>query len=124
MPAFGKLVETVQRAAKRGYIKGLDKRRIPVRAMHSVLNFLCQGAGALVMKRSLVIMFAEFRAKGLDVLPLLNVHDEVQLSVLKEESEDVGRIAAQSVADAGEYYEFRCPLAGNYDVGTNWSETH
>ena len=124
MPAFGKLVERVEGAAARGYILGLDKRRIPVRALHSVLNFLCQGAGALVMKRALVIMFRQFRARGLDVLPLLNVHDEVQLSVLDEESEDAGRVAAQAVTDAGDYYGFRCPLAGNFDIGSSWAETH
>lgn len=124
LPAFGRLVEAVQAAAGRGYIKGLDGRRIPIRAMHSVLNFLCQGAGALVMKRALVIMFKDFRKAGLDVIPLLNVHDEVQLSAVKKESKDVGRIAAQSVALAGEHYDFRCPLAGNYEIGANWSETH
>ena len=124
LPAFGKLVDTVQDAAKRGFIRGLDKREIPVRSKHSVLNFLCQGAGALVMKKALVIMFAEFKRKGLDVLPLLNIHDEVQLSTQPQESKDVGRIAAKAIASAGEYFNLRCPLAGDYAVGQTWAETH
>lgn len=78
----------------------------------------------MIMKRALVIAFNEYRERGLDVRPLLNVHDEFQLSVTKEESEDAGRIAAEAVRRAGEYYDFRCPLAGNYDIGGNWSETH
>jgi DNA polymerase I-like protein with 3'-5' exonuclease and polymerase domains len=124
LPAFGKLVDAVQGAAGRGYIKGLDGRRIPIRALHSVLNFLCQGAGALIMKRALVIMFEDFRSEGLDVIPLLNVHDEVQLSVLDEEKDRVGRITTRAVTSAGEHYSFRCPLAGNYQTGLNWAETH
>ena len=124
IPAFGKLLDAIHGASERGYILGLDKRRIPIRAKHSALNFLCQGAGALVMKRALVIMFEEFAKAELDVIPLLNIHDEVQLSVTEAEASMVGMIAAKSVTLAGEYYGFRCPLAGNYDIGGNWSETH
>jgi DNA polymerase I-like protein with 3'-5' exonuclease and polymerase domains len=124
IPGIDRLLKAIDGAADRGYILGLDKRRIPIRSKHSALNFTCQGAGAIVMKRSLVIMFDTFRALDLDVRPLLNIHDEVQLSVTKENADEAGRIAAESVAKAGEYYGFRCPLAGNYDIGTNWSETH
>jgi DNA polymerase I-like protein with 3'-5' exonuclease and polymerase domains len=124
IPGIQRLLDAVEKAAERGYILGLDKRRIPVRSKHSILNFLCQGSGALVMKRALVIAFAAYREAGMDVLPLLNVHDEFQLSVTLEESENAGAIAADAVRQAGEYYGFRCPLAGNYDVGSNWSETH
>jgi DNA polymerase I-like protein with 3'-5' exonuclease and polymerase domains len=121
---FERLLEAVHKSAERGHLRGLDKRQVPVRSKHSALNFLCQGAGALVMKKALVIMFAEFKRLGLQVLPLLNVHDEVQLSTKPEESKNVGRIAAQSIAEAGEYFGLRCPLAGDYDIGQSWAETH
>jgi DNA polymerase I-like protein with 3'-5' exonuclease and polymerase domains len=124
LPAFAKLVATVHTAAERGHLKGLDGRKVPVRSKHSALNFLCQGAGALVMKRALILMFEEFDRQGLDVLPLLNVHDEVQLSVRKGEGNHVGRIAAQAITDAGEAFGLRCPLAGDYDIGQSWAETH
>ena len=124
LPAFDALLKQVHAAAERGYLKGLDGRRVPVRSKHSALNFLCQGAGALVMKRALILMFEEFRRQGLDVLPLLNVHDEVQLSVKKGEGDRVGRIAAQAIADAGEAFGLRCPLGGDYDIGNTWAETH
>jgi DNA polymerase I-like protein with 3'-5' exonuclease and polymerase domains len=124
IPGIQRLLDAVQGAAERGFILGLDKRRIPIRSMHSALNFLCQGAGALLMKRSLIIAFEGFREAAIDVLPLLNVHDEFQLSVTKEDADEAGRIAAESVTKAGEYYGFRCPLAGNYDIGANWSQTH
>lgn len=124
IPAFAKLVRKVKQAAKRGYILGLDRRKIPIRAVHSALNFLCQGAGALAMKKALVYMFEQYDEEKLDVLPLLNVHDEVQLSCLPEEADRVGEIAAESIRRAGEFFNLRCPLSGNFDVGASWAETH
>ena len=124
LPAFARLVKAVHQSADRGYLKGLDGRRMPVRSKHSALNFLCQGAGALVMKRALILMFDEFERLGLDVRPLLNVHDEVQLSVKRGEGDHVGRVAAQAIQDAGEAFGLRCPLAGDYQVGTSWKDTH
>ena len=121
---FEELLEAVQDAAQRGYLTGLDKRQIPVRSKHSALNFVCQGAGALVMKKALVIMFVEFKRLALDVLPLLNVHDEVQLSTRPEESKRVGKIASWSIEQAGEFYGLRCPLGGDYQIGQDWSATH
>ena len=37
---------------------------------------------------------------------------------------EVGQIFAETMVEAGEYYNFRVPLAADYDIGTNWSETH
>jgi DNA polymerase-1 len=124
MPALKALIKKVGEAAKRGHLKGIDGRIIPIRSAHAALNSLCQSAGAVIMKQALVIMFREFRGRGLDVRPLLNVHDEVQLSVLEEEAHDVGRITTEAIKQAGEDFDFRCPLAGNYDVGLHWGETH
>lgn len=124
LPAFAKFEKAVKTSAARGHLKGLDGRIIPVRGLHSALNSLCQSAGAVIMKKALVLMFEEFTKQGLKVTPLLNVHDEVQLSTPEESAHAVGKIAAQSIADAGTHYNFRCPLAGDYDVGATWAETH
>lgn len=124
LPALARLVDKVGQAAKRGYLKGLDGRRIPVRSAHAALNALCQSAGAVIMKQALVLMFESFERNNLDVLPLLNIHDEVQLSTTRKEAQDVGRIAARSIREAGEHFNFRCPLAGDYEVGGSWRDTH
>jgi hypothetical protein len=36
----------------------------------------------------------------------------------------VGKVAVQSIIDAGLAYNLRCPLDGEYKVGRNWRETH
>jgi hypothetical protein len=33
-------------------------------------------------------------------------------------------MAVESIIEAGEFYNLRCPLDGEYKVGRNWSETH
>jgi DNA polymerase I-like protein with 3'-5' exonuclease and polymerase domains len=124
LPAFKYLVETVHGSAERGHLYGLDRRNVPVRSKHSALNFLCQGAGALVMKRALITMFRGFKAEGLVVHPLLNVHDEVQLSVSPEETDDVRRITEHAFEEAGRYFNLRCPITGNAEVGLSWNDTH
>lgn len=65
LPAMAKLVEAVQAAAKRGYLTGLDGRKLHVRSSHAALNTLLQSAGALVCKQWLVILERELQAAGL-----------------------------------------------------------
>lgn len=36
----------------------------------------------------------------------------------------IGQIFAETMAEAGEYYNFRVPLSADYDIGTNWAECH
>lgn len=128
LPAFGKLVEAVKKAAKRGHLKGLDGRLLHIRSDHAALNTLLQSAGAIVMKKALVMFEQEWavpkRSLGVTVAYVANVHDEVQMEVSKSHAEEAGKAFADCIRRAGEHFGFRCPLAGSYAVGTNWAETH
>lgn len=127
LPALGKLVEAVKDAAKRGYLKGLDGRKLHVRAEHSALNTLLQSGGALVMKKALVLLddvLNALRAKGVMAAFVANIHDEWQIEVTPEYADEVGKLAADAIKAAGEYFKLLCPLAGSFSVGTNWKETH
>jgi hypothetical protein len=122
LPALAKLTEDVKRASKRGWLKALDGRLLRVRSEHAALNTLLQGGGAIIMKRALVIMAAA--VYGLDGEFVANVHDEVQIESLPENADEIGRLAADAIRKAGEFYELRCPLAGDFAVGRTWAETH
>jgi DNA polymerase I len=52
LPAFKTLKDRVARASKKGYLKGLDGRKLFVRSEHSALNTLLQGAGSYRNERS------------------------------------------------------------------------
>jgi hypothetical protein len=122
LPALSDLTDDVKKAAKRGWLKALDGRLLRVRSEHAALNTLLQGGGAIIMKRALVIMTAA--VYGLDGEFVANVHDEVQIESLPENADEIGRLAADAIRKAGEFYELRCPLAGDYAVGGTWAETH
>ena len=129
IPALGKLTEAVKKAAKeRGWLRGLDGRRLHVRSQHAALNTLLQSAGALVMKAALVIadwlLQAEGLVPGVDYEFVLNIHDEFQVEALPAKAEQVGQILASAIQAAGAFFNFRCPLAGEYKIGGNWAETH
>lgn len=112
----------------RGYLKGLDGRSIPVDLKYKALNRLLQSAGGIVMKKALVIMDEDFQqdyVPGKDYEFMVNSHDEVGLECrTKEIAEDIGKRACQAITKAGEFFNFRCPLAGEYKVGKSWRETH
>jgi len=111
-------------AEQNGFIKGLDGRKIFIRSSHAALNSLLQGAGAIVMKRALVILDELIRKNNLNATCVANVHDEWQVEVLEEEAEQLGQLGVDAIRSAGVYYNLNCPLDGEYKIGGNWSETH
>lgn len=123
-PALAKLIERVGKQASKGWVPGLDGRRIWVRSEHAALNSLLQGAGAIVMKKALVIFYDKIKANKWNVKLVANVHDEFQFECPKEIAEEAGKAARMSIIEAGEHYKLRCPLDGEYKIGANWRQTH
>ena len=123
LPALAKLIEGVQSAAERGFIKGLDKREIKVRNSYSALNTLLQSAGAILCKKWLVEFNKEVK-KFKNAQQVVWVHDEIQVECEEQDAEDIGKIAVECIKRAGEHYQLRVPLTGEYKISTNWSGTH
>jgi DNA polymerase I-like protein with 3'-5' exonuclease and polymerase domains len=124
LPALAKLIDRVKKAAATGAVPGLDGRKIWVRSEHSALNSLLQGAGAVVMKKALVLFYGKVQRNGWPVTLVANVHDEVQLETTKEYADTVGQAFVDSIKEAGEHFKLRCPLTGEYKYGANWGQTH
>jgi len=123
-PALESLRERVIRASRRGYLAGLDGRRLRVRSEHSALNTLLQAAGAIVMKKALVILDEYATSWGIDYKFIGNIHDEVQSEVAEHQAEKFGWLAVECLKAAGVHFGLRCPLDGEYKVGYTWAETH
>jgi len=124
LPALRTLKERVDRAAEKGYLKGLDGRKILLRHKHAALNTLLQGGGAIVMKKGLVILDNYIRLNTLDAKFVANIHDEWQIQVKESQADFVGRLGVEAIEKAGEYFKMRCPLTGEYKIGDSWYETH
>jgi DNA polymerase I-like protein with 3'-5' exonuclease and polymerase domains len=127
VPALKKLRDAVSEAAKRGWIKGLDGRQVPVRHPHAALNTLLQSAGAIICKRWYVQIEDDLRADGYteeDVAIVAFVHDEVQIQVKQGLEDEVGKLVIRSMHTVEQIYNFNCPLDAEYSYGRNWAETH
>jgi DNA polymerase I-like protein with 3'-5' exonuclease and polymerase domains len=123
-PALGRLRERVGVASGRGYVLGLDRRRVAIRSSHAALNSLLQSAGAIIMKKALCLLDEYATIWGLDYHIIGNIHDEIQTEVREKDAERFGRLATSCVEAAGLFYKLNCPLAGDYKVGSSWADTH
>ena len=123
-PALAGLKERVARAARRGWLQGLDGRRIIVRSEHAALNTLLQGAGAVIMKQALLLLDTRATAAGLDYMFVGSIHDEFQAEVREDHAEEFARLAERAIAEAGKPFNLRCPLSGSATIGNTWKETH
>ncbi len=123
-PSFKSLRDRVQRASTKGYLKGLDGRKLHIRNAHSALNTLLQGAGAIIMKQGLVLLDNVLKLNAVEYKFVANIHDEWQIEVPEDKADFIGQFAVDSIVKAGEHFKLRCPLDGEYKIGDNWSETH
>ena len=123
-PTFKSLRDRVQKASEKKWLKGLDGRRLLIRTQHAALNTLLQGGGAIVMKRALIMLQSLIKLNTLDARFVANIHDEWQMEVREDIADFVGERAVGCIIKAGEYYNLRCPMDGEYKIGDNWSETH
>ena len=124
LPAYRTLKERVDRAASKTYLKGIDGRKLYIRNKHAALNTLLQGAGAILMKKALVMLDDLLKLNTIDYRFVANIHDEWQIEVKESQTDFVGEMAVKCIIDAGEHFNLRCPMDGEYKVGGNWSETH
>jgi len=123
-PSLQRLRDTVGKYAGKGFVPGLDGRKIWVRSEHAALNSLLQGAGAIVMKKALCLFYDKIKANKWPVKLVANVHDEFQFECPPSVAEEAGKAARQSIIDAGIYFNLRCPLDGEYKIGQSWRHTH
>jgi len=121
-PALAGLRQRVDDTVRqRGWLKGLDGRKLHIRSAHSALNTLLQSAGAIVMKQALVhlVDICQLRYKLVG-----NIHDEIQAEVHEEDAHAFGQQVVQSIRMTEQSLGLRCPMDGDYKVGNNWSQTH
>ena len=124
-PKLKALREKVSRIySDKGWLPGLDGRKLLVRSEHAALNTLLQGAGAIVMKQALVILKKELTREKIWHEFKVNVHDEWQIECRDEDAVDVGRIGKWSIEEAGIILKMRCPLDGEFKIGKTWRDTH
>ena len=124
IPGLKELLEGVHKASERGYVYGLDKRKILVDKGHKALNYLLQGSAAIIAKRWMVTTHDHIKEMGLRCNQLAFIHDELQFESEPEHVDDLKSLLVLSAAEAGEYYNMRIPVGAEAKDGLTWADTH
>lgn len=118
------IMEVSQYEQRTGRISLVDGSKVVCPSPHSALNYKLQGGGARVMALGAVFLAGHIRRKGLDSLKVGDIHDEWQHDVLPSDASEHGRLAVQSIVEAGEELNLHVPLDGTSKEGRTWAETH
>jgi len=121
IPGLKELLTAVKKVSERGYVLGLDKRRILVDKPHKALNYLLQGSAAVIAKRWMVLAYKHLPESAHQ---LAFVHDELQYECNPCDTGYMRGCLESTAVQAGEYYSLRCPIAAEAQTGYNWAEVH
>ena len=125
--------ESIDRARELGYTETICHRRCYLRDINSAnatvrgfaernaINSPIQGSAADIIKIAMVRIHRRFREEGLQSRMILQVHDELNFSVLPEERNRVEQIVVGEMQGA---IEMRVPLIADAGWGSNWLEAH
>jgi len=120
IPGLSDLLSAVKSAADRGFVKGIDGRKILVDSPHKALNYLLQGSAGVIAKRWMVIA----NDNPFCCSQLAFIHDELQYECDPTHANDLKFLLELSAVQAGEYYNLRIPIAAEGKIGANWAEVH
>jgi DNA polymerase I-like protein with 3'-5' exonuclease and polymerase domains len=121
IPGLDKLLEGVHKASEKGFVRGIDTRKILVDSKHKSLNYLIQGSSAILAKKWMLLTHENLPPTAKQ---LAFVHDELQFECKEEDVEDLKFLLELSAVQAGEYYKLRCPIAAESKSGSTWADVH
>lgn len=109
-----------------GYFIGLDGRRVIPPSQHKLMSGLLQNGEAVLMKRANVIWQKRLQEESVPFRQVNFVHDEWQTETVRDQNiaRYIGEVQCDSIRQAGVELDLVCPMAGNYQIGRNWYETH
>lgn len=108
---------------RRRYLPDITSLNVTVRnfAERNAINAPIQGSAADIIKIAMVKIYERFRKEGIRSKMILQVHDELNFSVVPEEKEKVERIVLEEMQNA---YPLQVPLVADSGWGKNWLEAH
>ena len=125
--------KSIERARANGYIEtifgrkrflpDINSRNAVVRgyAERNAINAPIQGSAADIIKVAMVKIFQRFQSESIRSKMILQVHDELNFSVVPEEKEKVQQIVMEEMEKA---YPMQVPLKADCGWGNNWLEAH
>ena len=124
---------SVAMAREKGYTETIFHRRCPLPDINShnavvrgyaernAINSPIQGSATDIMKMAMIRVDKRMREEGLQSRMILQVHDELNFSVLPEERDQLQRLVIEEMQSAA---SLSVPLIADAGWGTNWLEAH
>ena len=108
---------------RRRYLPDINSQNATVRgfAERNAINAPIQGSEADIIKVAMIRIHDRFRREGIRSKMILQVHDELDFSVLPEEKELVERVVIEEMQGA---CQLSVPLTADAGWGSNWLEAH
>ena len=108
---------------RRRYLADINSRNAVVRgyAERNAVNAPIQGTAADIIKIAMIRIDQRLVSEGLRAKMILQVHDELNFSVPREELDQVRQIVVQEMENA---CALSVPLVAECGVGDNWLEAH
>ena len=108
---------------RRRYLPDINSGNATVRgfAERNAINAPIQGTAADIIKVAMIRIFQRFQQEGIQSKMILQVHDELNFSVLPEEQGRVETIVLEEMQHA---ISLAVPLVADSGFGTNWLEAH
>lgn len=108
---------------RRRYLPDINSANSTVRgfAERNAINAPIQGTAADIIKVAMINIHRRFNTEHIQSKMILQVHDELNFSVLPEEKEKVERIVLQEMENA---FQMKVPLVADSGFGNNWLEAH
>ena len=108
---------------RRRYLPDINSANSVVRgfAERNAINAPIQGTAADIIKVAMIHIFERFKTDGIKSKMILQVHDELNFSVLPEEKEKVEQIVLEEMQNA---FQMQVPLVADSGFGANWLEAH
>ena len=108
---------------RRRYLPDINSGNATVRgfAERNAINAPIQGTAADIIKVAMIRIHQRFRKEGIRSKMILQVHDELNFSVVPEEKERVEAIVLEEMQNA---LPLSVPLVADCGFGKNWLEAH
>ncbi|MBR6121753.1 MAG: DNA polymerase I [Prevotella sp.] len=108
---------------RRRYLPDINSQNATVRgfAERNAINAPIQGTAADIIKVAMIRIFQRFQQEGVRSKMILQVHDELNFSVLPEEKQQVEKIVLEEMENA---FQMAVPLVADSGFGQNWLEAH